>query len=323
MFESQTKTKLGSREMSPNGVTIAKFIGDFRKERTRQLPASRARCGRGDTQKKYRKANATARRCQGVAKSPRNSQESKPLQPQAQRLPRASQRQPRLRREKKEATSIFITEGDSAGGSIEKVRNVENPGGVQTARKATQRIRRPPRKNFTPARILSAPSRAEHRGRYRRTAIQQGNHSHRCRRRRHAHTPADAHILLAVLPRPHQEGHVYVLQTPLFRVRNKRRPSAPGEPAKENAPDDTVYCYTDDERVAAIRRFGENAEITRFKGIGDFARRISRLHRIRHEGRPRDTPQGRTAMHQRCSSSIWAKHNGAPEFYYRQPHSGR
>ncbi len=66
-----------------------------------------------------------------------------------------------------------------------------------------------------------------------------------------------------------KKGHVYVLQTPLFRVRNKKT-SKRGSKAKAPA-DDTVYCYSDEERVAAINRFGANAEITRFKGLGEIS----------------------------------------------------
>ena len=69
-----------------------------------------------------------------------------------------------------------------------------------------------------------------------------------------------------------KKGHVYVLQTPLFRVRNKKTAKRSGRAnAKEQAADDTVYCYSDEERVAAIRRFGDNAEITRFKGLGEIS----------------------------------------------------
>ncbi|MDE6269880.1 MAG: type IIA DNA topoisomerase subunit B, partial [Muribaculaceae bacterium] len=66
-----------------------------------------------------------------------------------------------------------------------------------------------------------------------------------------------------------KKGHVYVLQTPLFRVRNKKT-SKRGSKTKA-APDDTVYCYSDEERIAAINRFGANAEITRFKGLGEIS----------------------------------------------------
>ncbi|MDE6196802.1 MAG: type IIA DNA topoisomerase subunit B, partial [Muribaculaceae bacterium] len=68
-----------------------------------------------------------------------------------------------------------------------------------------------------------------------------------------------------------KKGHVYVLQTPLFRVRNKKTAKRTARAKKEDKADDTVYCYTDEERVAAIERFGANAEITRFKGLGEIS----------------------------------------------------
>jgi len=68
-----------------------------------------------------------------------------------------------------------------------------------------------------------------------------------------------------------KKGHVYVLQTPLFRVRNKKTAKRTAKAKKGETADDTVYCYTDEERVAAINRFGDNAEITRFKGLGEIS----------------------------------------------------
>lgn len=68
-----------------------------------------------------------------------------------------------------------------------------------------------------------------------------------------------------------KKGHVYVLQTPLFRVRNKKTAKRTARAKKDDNNDDTVYCYTDEERVNAIKRFGDNAEITRFKGLGEIS----------------------------------------------------
>ncbi len=64
-----------------------------------------------------------------------------------------------------------------------------------------------------------------------------------------------------------KKGHVYVLQTPLFRVRNKKT----ARRGSKKAGDETYYCYNDDERVTAINKLGENAEITRFKGLGEIS----------------------------------------------------
>ena len=78
-------------------------------------------------------------------------------------------------------------------------------------------------------------------------------------------------FFLQYLPDLIKKGHVYVLQTPLFRVRNRKTAKRTARAKKDNASEDTVYCYTDEERMAAIRRFGDNAEITRFKGLGEIS----------------------------------------------------
>mgnify|MGYP005796138285 FL=1 len=68
-----------------------------------------------------------------------------------------------------------------------------------------------------------------------------------------------------------KKGHVYVLQTPLFRVRNKKTARRSGKASRQGVPEDTYYCYTDDERINAINKLGANAEITRFKGLGEIS----------------------------------------------------
>ncbi|MDE5656396.1 MAG: hypothetical protein K2I19_04920, partial [Muribaculaceae bacterium] len=67
-----------------------------------------------------------------------------------------------------------------------------------------------------------------------------------------------------------KKGHVYILQTPLFRVRNKNKARRTGK-ARRNDDNETYYCYTDEERIAAIERLGDKAEITRFKGLGEIS----------------------------------------------------
>ena len=80
-------------------------------------------------------------------------------------------------------------------------------------------------------------------------------------------------FFLTFFPDLVKKGHVYILQTPLFRVRNKKLVKARGSKKKkaesDDAEKDTFYCYTDEERIAAIERLGNNAEITRFKGLGE------------------------------------------------------
>ena len=124
VFESQTKTRLGSREMSPDGVTIAKYIGDFiRKELDnylhRNLEVADIVLKKVQESERDRKAMA------GVAKKARETAKKVSLYNRKLNDCRVHLNDTRGNDEKKEASSIFITEGDSAGGSIEKVRNVE------------------------------------------------------------------------------------------------------------------------------------------------------------------------------------------------------
>ena len=79
-------------------------------------------------------------------------------------------------------------------------------------------------------------------------------------------------FLLRFFPDVIKKGHVYILQTPLFRVRNKKEAKRRSRKGKAAAsPVETFYCYTDEERVNAIKKLGENAEITRFKGLGEIS----------------------------------------------------
>ena len=270
VFESQTKTKLGSREMSPNGVTIAKFIGDFIKKELdnylhRELDVAEVILKKVQESERDRKAMS------GVAKKARETAKKVSLYNRKLNDCRVHLNDSRGSDEKKEATSIFITEGDSAGGSIEKVRNVETQAVFKLRGKPLNAYGATKKELYTNEEfcLLQAALNIEDGIdglRYNKVIIA---------------TDADVdgmHIRLLMLtyflqyfPDLIKKGHVYVLQTPLFRVRNKKTAKRTGRARKENAPDDTVYCYTDDERVAAIRRFGENAEITRFKGLGEIS----------------------------------------------------
>ena len=270
VFESQTKTRLGSREMSPGGVTIAKYVGDFiRKELDnylhRNLDVADVILKKVQESERDRKAMA------GVTKKARETAKKANLYNRKLNDCRVHLSDNRGSEEKKEASSIFITEGDSAGGSIEKVRDVET--------QAVFKLRGKPLNTYVASKkdlygneelsLLRAALNVDDgiEGlRYNKVIIA---------------TDADVdgmHIRLLMLtfflqylPDLIKKGHVYVLQTPLFRVRNRKTAKRTARAKKDNAADDTVYCYTDDERVAAIRRFGENAEITRFKGLGEIS----------------------------------------------------
>lgn len=270
VFESQTKTRLGSREMSPDGVTIAKYVGDFiRKELDnylhRNLEVADIVLKKVQESERDRKAMA------GVAKKARETAKKVSLYNRKLNDCRVHLNDTRGNDEKKEASSIFITEGDSAGGSIEKVRNVETQAVFKLRGKPLNTYGATKKELYTNEEfsLLQAALNIEDgiEGlRYNKVIIA---------------TDADVdgmHIRLLMItfflqyfPDLIKKGHVYVLQTPLFRVRNKKTAKRTAKAKKGDNPDDTVYCYTDDERVEAIRRFGDNAEITRFKGLGEIS----------------------------------------------------
>jgi len=270
VFESQTKTKLGSRDMGPDGPTIAKYIGDFIKKELdnylhRNLEIADVILKKVQESERDRKAMA------GVQKKARETAKKVSLYNRKLNDCRVHLNDTRGSEEKKEATSIFITEGDSAGGSIEKVRNVETQAVFKLRGKPLNTYGATKKELYTNEEfsLLQAALNIEDGIdglRYNKVIIA---------------TDADVdgmHIRLLMLtfflqyfPDLIKKGHVYVLQTPLFRVRNKKTAKRSGRAKKDDAPDDTVYCYTDDERVAAIQRFGDNAEITRFKGLGEIS----------------------------------------------------
>ena len=270
VFESQTKTRLGSREMSPDGVTIAKYIGDFiRKELDnylhRNLEVADIVLKKVQESERDRKAMA------GVAKKARETAKKVSLYNRKLNDCRVHLNDTRGNDEKKEASSIFITEGDSAGGSIEKVRNVETQAVFKLRGKPLNSYGATKKELYTNEEfsLLQAALNIEDgiEGlRYNKVIIA---------------TDADVdgmHIRLLMItfflqyfPDLIKKGHVYVLQTPLFRVRNKKTAKRTAKAKKVDNPDDTVYCYTDEERVEAIRRFGDNSEITRFKGLGEIS----------------------------------------------------
>ncbi|MBO4942173.1 MAG: type IIA DNA topoisomerase subunit B [Muribaculaceae bacterium] len=270
VFESQTKTRLGSRDMRPEGPTIAKYISDFiRKELDnylhRDLEVADIILKKVQDSERARKAMA------GVAKKARETAKKVSLYNRKLNDCRVHLSDSRGNEEKKNATSIFITEGDSAGGSIEKVRDVETQAVFKLRGKPLNTYGATQKELYTNEEfsLLQAALNIEDGLdglRYNKVIIA---------------TDADVdgmHIRLLMLtfflqffPDLIKKGHVYVLQTPLFRVRNKKTAKRSGKVRKADTPDDTVYCYTDEERINAIARFGSNAEITRFKGLGEIS----------------------------------------------------
>ena len=264
VFESQTKTKLGSRDMSPDGsLTVTKFIGDFIKrelDNYLHIESQTAEIMLHKIQESEKERKAIA----GVTKQTR------------ERAKKASLNNKKLRDcrvhycdakgDRRDDTSLFITEGLSATGTITKVRNVETQAvfslrgkPLNTFGKSQKDIKANEEFYLLDAALDIADGIENLR--YNKVIIA---------------TDADVdgmHIRLLMItyflqfyPDLVKKGHVYILQTPLFRVRNKNTSRG-----KKKVKDETYYCYTDDERVTAINRLGKNAEITRFKGLGEIS----------------------------------------------------
>lgn len=266
VFESQTKTKLGSRDMAPDGPTVAKFVGDFIKKELddylhRNLDVAEAVLRKVQESERDRKAMA------GVTKLVRDRVKKVSIHNRKLIDCNVHLTDTRGSQEKREATSIFLTEGDSAGGSITKVRDADT--------QAVFMLKGKPFNSYGASKktlyeneelnLLMSALNVENgieNLRYNKVIIA---------------TDADVdgmHIRLLLLtfflqffPDLIKEGHVYVLQTPLFRVRNSQL----GSRSRKTRDAETYYCYNDEERISAINRLGDKAEITRFKGLGEIS----------------------------------------------------
>lgn len=252
IFESQTKTKLGSKDMGPGGLSVRNFITEFIKK---QLDD-------------YLHKNPETSRI--ILKKIQDSEKERKAISSIQKMARERAKKVSLHNKKlrdcrthyntndtnKLDSTLFITEGDSASGSITKSRNVET--------QAVFSLRGKPLNSFGLTKkivyeneefnLLQAALNIEdgiENLRYNNVVIA---------------TDADVdgmHIRLLLLtfflqffPDLVRKGHVYILQTPLFRVRNKK---------------ETRYCYTPEERAKAFKALGPNPEITRFKGLGEIS----------------------------------------------------
>lgn len=269
IFESQTKTKLTSRDMEPDGPTVAKYVGDFIKKELdnylhRNLEVAQVILKKIQDSEKERKSMA------GVAKLAREKAKKVNLHNKKLLDCRVHLNDQKGNEEKKLESSIFITEGDSAAGSITKIRNVET--------QAVFSLRGKPKNSYgVPEKILYEND--EFNLLQAALNIEEGIDGLRYNKVIIA-TDADVdgmHIRLLLLtfflqyfPDMVKKGHLYVLQTPLFRVRN-RKTSKRGSKGSKNQSDETYYCYSDEERINAINLLGANAEITRFKGLGEIS----------------------------------------------------
>ncbi len=252
VFESQTKTKLGSRDIGPNGPSVRQFIIDFLKKHLddylhKHADVAEILLHRIQDSEKERKAIS------GIQKLAR------------ERAKKANMHNKKLRdcrvhynsnHDRKLESSIFITEGDSASGSITKSRDVDTQAVFSLKGKPlncyglTKKIVYENEEFNLLQAALNIEEDMENL-RYNNVIMA---------------TDADVdgmHIRLLLItfflqffPDLIKNKHLYILQTPLFRVRNKKK---------------TIYCYTEEERESAIKELGTNPEITRFKGLGEIS----------------------------------------------------
>ena len=279
MFESQTKIKLGSLNMSPDGVSVNKYVGDFIKQEVdnylhRNPDIAEIIIQKITESEKERKAMA------GVTKLARERAKKANLHNRKLRDCRIHYSD--VKNDRKEESSIFITEGDSASGSITKSRDVNT--------QAVFSLRGKPLNCYGLTKKVVYENE-EFNLLQAALDIEEGLDGLRYNKVIVA-TDADVdgmHIRLLIItfflqffPDLIKKGHVYVLQTPLFRVRNKRakiknkkviaaedeKLKARGEKQKDYI---TRYCYSDEERLQAIQELGPDPEITRFKGLGEIS----------------------------------------------------
>ncbi len=278
MFESQTKIKLGSLTMSPGGDSINKYVGDFiKKEVDNYLhihaDVAEVMLEKIQSNEKERKAMA------GVAKIARERAKKANLHNRKLRDCRIHFSD--VKNDRKEESSIFITEGDSASGSITKSRDVNT--------QAVFSLRGKPLNSFGMTKEVVYKNE-EFNLLQAALDIEDGLDTLRYNKVIVA-TDADVdgmHIRLLIItfflqffPELIKKGHVYVLQTPLFRVRNRRTKiknkkaiaEADAKRTNKEKKSDfiTHYCYSDEERLKAISDLGPDPEITRFKGLGEIS----------------------------------------------------
>ena len=278
MFESQTKIKLGSLTMSPGGDSINKYVGDFiKKEVDNYLhihaDVAEVMIEKIQSNEKERKAMA------GVAKIARERAKKANLHNRKLRDCRIHFSD--VKNDRKEESSIFITEGDSASGSITKSRDVNT--------QAVFSLRGKPLNSFGMTKEVVYKNE-EFNLLQAALDIEDGLDTLRYNKVIVA-TDADVdgmHIRLLIItfflqffPELIKKGHVYVLQTPLFRVRNRRtkiknkKVIAEADTKRTNKEKKsdfiTHYCYSDEERLKAISDLGPDPEITRFKGLGEIS----------------------------------------------------
>lgn len=253
VFESQTKTKLGSQEIEPGGQSMRSFINDFLKEKLDNYLHRNPQVAE-TIEKKIKQSERERKELSGIRKLARDRSKKANLHNKKLRDCRIHLTD--LKDERREETTLFITEGDSASGSITKSRDVNTQAVFSLRGKPlncygmTKKVVYENEEFNLVQAALDIEDDMDNL-RYNNIVIA---------------TDADVdgmHIRLLLLtfflqffPDLVKRNHVYVLQTPLFRVRNKKK---------------TIYCYSEDERRNAITELGKNPEITRFKGLGEIS----------------------------------------------------
>ncbi|MCE7994307.1 MAG: type IIA DNA topoisomerase subunit B [Roseivirga sp.] len=255
VFESQTKTKLGSQNVAGDGPTMRTFVNDFLKKALddylhKHSDVAEALLKRIVQSERERKEIA------GIKKLANDRAKKANLHNKKLRDCRIHLDDKKGDEDLKKASTLFITEGDSASGSITKSRNVQS--------QAVFSLRGKPLNCFGYTKKVVYENE-EFNLLQHALNIEDGLEGLRYDKIVVA-TDADVdgmHIRLLLLtyflqffPDLVRRGHVYILETPLFRVRNKK---------------ETIYCYSDEERLAAIAKLGSKPEITRFKGLGEIS----------------------------------------------------
>ncbi|MGD2034759.1 MAG: DNA topoisomerase IV subunit B [Bacteroidales bacterium] len=252
VFESQTKTKLGSKDMGPKGPSVSRYVNDFVKKHLDDYLHKHPGVAEA-IHRKIIEAEKERKAISGIQKLARERAKKVSLH---NRKLRDCKIHLNSNDERRLETTIFITEGDSASGSITKSRNVNT--------QAVFSLKGKPLNSYGLTKkivyeneefnLLQAALNIEEdidNLRYHNVVVA---------------TDADVdgmHIRLLLLtfflqffPELVRRGHVYILQTPLFRVRNKQK---------------TIYCYSEEEKAEALNKLGGKPEITRFKGLGEIS----------------------------------------------------
>jgi topoisomerase-4 subunit B len=253
VFESQTKTKLGSQEIEPDGKSMRAFINDFLKDKLDNYLHRNPDVAEL-IERKIKQSERERKELSGIRKIARDRAKKANLHNKKLRDCRSHLTD--LKDERREQTTLFITEGDSASGSITKSRDVNT--------QAVFSLRGKPLNCYGLTKKIVYENE-EFNLLQAALDIEEDMDNLRFNNIVIA-TDADVdgmHIRMLLLtfflqffPDLVKRNHVYVLQTPLFRVRNKKK---------------TIYCYSEDERRSAMLELGKNPEITRFKGLGEIS----------------------------------------------------